>query len=358
MALPHPPIEPDDPESHAGRGGTGRAITPAEPVRSASSLRRVGYFTHVKGADARRTLRETIEQAVAAEEAGLDVFWVAQHHVGAAASCLPSPLVLLAAVAARTERIELGVSTVVAAAEHPLRLAEDAAVLDELSNGRLRVTFGTGVEPRTAEVFSLGEDNRARALAVIDTVLAAWSGGIDGFCPLPQALARRAALASNSGRAVDAAAARGLGVMIGRAPAGPRGPGPGDVELAGVIDRYRQATGAAAHVAVSRPVICAADAATATQILLADADRWLRIGRETGRWDDRYTAADHLAAGNVYHGAPAAVADALRVDPGLQRADELVCHTVPTIPDQTATLTSIRLLGHELAPLLRDDTRS
>ncbi len=102
--------------------------------------RPVGYFTHVAGRGGpAQVYRETVELAVAAEEQGFASFWVAQHHAGALEGLLPSPLVLLAAVAERTATIRLGTAVVAASLEDPRRLAEDAAVLDQLSGGRLEL---------------------------------------------------------------------------------------------------------------------------------------------------------------------------------------------------------------------------
>ncbi len=105
-----------------------------------------GFFTQVPSpADqrARRTYDELIESIVAAEEIGYDSVWIGQHHFSPEDGGVPSPLVVLAAAAARTTRIQLGGTAVVALPfEHPIRLAEDLAVLDEISGGRVQVGLG------------------------------------------------------------------------------------------------------------------------------------------------------------------------------------------------------------------------
>jgi alkanesulfonate monooxygenase SsuD/methylene tetrahydromethanopterin reductase-like flavin-dependent oxidoreductase (luciferase family) len=99
----------------------------------------LGFLTHVHGeGDAGELLNGVVDLFVAAEELGYDSGWVAQHHLQPRYGRLPAPLVLLAGVAARTERIQLGTAVSVLPLEDPLRLAEDAAVLDELSGGRGR----------------------------------------------------------------------------------------------------------------------------------------------------------------------------------------------------------------------------
>lgn len=91
-----------------------------------------------------RLYDEVLETIVHAEAAGLDGVWVGQHHFDLTPGPVPSPLVLLASVARETSRIALGTGIVTLPLEDPLRLAEDAAVLDVLARGRLHLGLGTG----------------------------------------------------------------------------------------------------------------------------------------------------------------------------------------------------------------------
>jgi len=86
--------------------------------------------------------QEMLEQAVLAEELGFDSIWVAEQHFSPERQC-PSPFLIGTAIALRTHRIKVGVYTTMTFA-HPIRLAEDAAVLDILSGGRLILCAGTG----------------------------------------------------------------------------------------------------------------------------------------------------------------------------------------------------------------------
>ncbi|MBI5090043.1 MAG: LLM class flavin-dependent oxidoreductase, partial [Actinobacteria bacterium] len=126
--------------------------------------------------------RDAIELAVAAEASGFDVFWVSEHH-GWDDGYLPSPLVVLAAVAARTERIELGVGVAVAPLHHPARLAEDVAVLDQLARGRVIMGLGIGYVDAEYELF--GIDRRARA-ELLEAVVAALREGAPDRRPSPR----------------------------------------------------------------------------------------------------------------------------------------------------------------------------
>src|SRR3981081_336618 len=125
------------------------------------ALERLGFFTYLGGSrDAAEVLAETIELFVAAAARGVDSVWVAQHPFGPMVGTLPSPLPFLAAVAARTRRIRLGTAIIILPLEHPVRLAEDAAVVDLLSGGRLELGLGSGTDP---EVFgALGYDSDQR----------------------------------------------------------------------------------------------------------------------------------------------------------------------------------------------------
>src|SRR5437879_7467909 len=71
-----------------------------------------------------------------AERLGLDVGWVAQHHAHNEGG-LPSPLVFLAMVASRTSKLRLATGIITLPLEHPLRLAEDTALMEVFSIGRL-----------------------------------------------------------------------------------------------------------------------------------------------------------------------------------------------------------------------------
>ncbi|MFE3572451.1 LLM class flavin-dependent oxidoreductase, partial [Bacillus subtilis] len=121
----------------------------------------LGFLTHLHyGTDPADAYRIALDLFVAAEELGFEIGWVAQHHFGDDGGRLPSPLTFLAAAAQRTTRIGLGTAVVVLPTEDPIRVAEDALVVDALSGGRLHLGVGTGGDPTTFAAF--GRDVAAR----------------------------------------------------------------------------------------------------------------------------------------------------------------------------------------------------
>ena len=139
----------------------------------------VGLYTGQLPKGSTRTFhedyRDAIELARLTEEEGLDSMWVSEHH-GSADGYLPSLLAMLAAFATVTERIELGTGVVLAPFHDPLRLAEDFAVVDQLSKGRLIAGLGIGWRDEEFRTFGIDPKTRTRRLREITEILRlAWS---------------------------------------------------------------------------------------------------------------------------------------------------------------------------------------
>jgi alkanesulfonate monooxygenase SsuD/methylene tetrahydromethanopterin reductase-like flavin-dependent oxidoreductase (luciferase family) len=96
-----------------------------------------------------RLIKETLAQAEAADAAGFDCWWQVEHHGAVAMSYSSAPDVILSAIAQRTKRIRIGHSAVLAPHKfsHPIRIAERAATLDLVSDGRLEVGFARSTIP-------------------------------------------------------------------------------------------------------------------------------------------------------------------------------------------------------------------
>ncbi len=139
----------------------------------------IGLFTGQQppGAD-RPPYRDAVELAVAAEEAGFDAFWVSEHH-GLPDGHLPAPLLMLASLATTTRRITLGSGVALAPLHHPLRLAEDAAVVDQLSNGRLLLGLGLGYAAHEYAAFGVDPARRGALLSDLMPFLRrSWTGEV------------------------------------------------------------------------------------------------------------------------------------------------------------------------------------
>lgn len=181
-----------------------------------------GFQTHVHGhAPDHELLPALVDLFVAADELGFSSGWVAQHHAGSDAGRLPSPLVLLAAAAARTRHIRLGTSVVVLPLEDPLRLAEDAAVLDAISGGRLELGLGTGGFS-ASEFAAFGEDpeqRRERYAEKLDRLRELFRGeGLPGglsLTPAAPTLGGRIWESASTPERAAATARTGAGLLLG-----------------------------------------------------------------------------------------------------------------------------------------------
>ncbi len=97
---------------------------------------------------------QLLREAEQAEHSGFDGVFVPERH--ARSECLfPAPLTLLAALAARTQRVKLGSYVIMPPLYNPVHLAEEAAMIDVLSHGRLILGFGVGYHPRYFDHFGV-----------------------------------------------------------------------------------------------------------------------------------------------------------------------------------------------------------
>src|SRR5499433_601000 len=138
-----------------------------------------GVF-HEFSRTAKQTEAEAFAKAFAqvddAERWGLDVIWLAELHFLPERSVLPAPLLIAAAIAARTKRIKLGIAVQVLPLCHPLRLAEEVATLDHVSQGRLIFGVGRSGFARTYDAYGVPyAESRERFAEALDIIRTAWT---------------------------------------------------------------------------------------------------------------------------------------------------------------------------------------
>ena len=140
---------------------------------------RFGTFhlmTQYAGATSGQIVAETLAEAELAERLGFGRVWLTEHHASDHGIC-SAPAVFAAAVAARTQKIGLGFAVNVAPLHHPLRLAEELAMVDQLSGGRVVAGFGPGYSPYEFARYGVDIGERyTRHNEVVEVVLKAWTG--------------------------------------------------------------------------------------------------------------------------------------------------------------------------------------
>jgi alkanesulfonate monooxygenase SsuD/methylene tetrahydromethanopterin reductase-like flavin-dependent oxidoreductase (luciferase family) len=141
---------------------------------------RCGLFTELQCPPGRRESElydELLEQIVQAETLGYHAMWMAELHFHRRFSILSAPLLTAAAAAQRTQRLRLGLAVNLLPLHHPVRLAEEGAVLDVLSHGRLDFGVGRGHPfPGVYENFHVPPaESRARFAEALDILIGAWT---------------------------------------------------------------------------------------------------------------------------------------------------------------------------------------
>jgi alkanesulfonate monooxygenase SsuD/methylene tetrahydromethanopterin reductase-like flavin-dependent oxidoreductase (luciferase family) len=119
---------------------------------------------------------QSLELVDAAEQWGLDAMWLAELHFAPERSVLASPLILAAAIAQRTRRMKIGTAVQVLPLCHPLRLAEEAATVDQISDGRLIFGVGRSGFAHVYQAYGVPYDeSRERFAETLEIVKRAWT---------------------------------------------------------------------------------------------------------------------------------------------------------------------------------------
>lgn len=126
--------------------------------------------------------QETLLQAVTAEELGYDSVWAVEHH-GVDEGYWPSPLLILAGIATRTSRVQLGTAVLVLPLYDPVRVAEEAACLDVMSGGRLILGVSAGYREEEFQAFRIPVATRGKRLQEGMAILRELWARTDGSFP-------------------------------------------------------------------------------------------------------------------------------------------------------------------------------
>ncbi len=168
-----------------------------------------------------------LERIKIMDKTGYDAVWLAEHHFSSYSIC-PSVHLMGMHVASITERLRIGTAVTLAAFYHPLRVAEEVALLDVLSDGRVNWGAGRGFDPVEMSVFGVKpEESSARFHEAVEIVLAAWSNDrltfkgefhdFDDVEVLPKPRQRPHPpvwVAASSQGAVEWASERGLSILM------------------------------------------------------------------------------------------------------------------------------------------------
>lgn len=115
------------------------------------------------------------QEVLLGEELGFDSVWLEEHH-GVKNHYWPSPLIVLASIATRTERITIGTDIMVMPFYHPVRVAEDVAMLDIISSGRFVLGVAIGYKPDEFELYQVPLEKRgARFEEALQLMIRLWT---------------------------------------------------------------------------------------------------------------------------------------------------------------------------------------
>jgi alkanesulfonate monooxygenase SsuD/methylene tetrahydromethanopterin reductase-like flavin-dependent oxidoreductase (luciferase family) len=326
-----------------------------------------GHWQPIPGSQVRTgrdALVQTVELAVAAEELGVDGAFVRVHHF---ARQLASPFPLLAAIAARTRRIEIGTGVIDMRYENPLYMAEEAAAADLISEGRLQLGVSRGspetalngahafgyVPPQGITDADLARDKTALFLAALRgaAVVGAdprMTGGVAGRLPIqPQSpgLADRIWWGSGTRGTAVWTAEQGMNLMSSTLLSEDTGV-PFDELQAEQIERFRAAWRDAGwerepRVSVSRSVLP----------LVTDEDRHHFGGERES--EDQVGLLEGVRArfGKSYVGEPDRLAEELAKDAAVRSADTLLL-TVPNMLGVDYNARLLETIVREVAPAI------
>lgn len=305
--------------------------------------------------------RLATEQIQHAERFGVGRAWVAQHHFRAAEGGLPSPFVFLTHVGAQTSAIRLATGIITLPLEDAIKVAEDSAVADALSGGRIDIGLGSGGTPSSFLPF--GQDPAAKA-AVFDEKLAvlrrAYRGdelpGSNRLYPPAAHLDSRIWQATFSSFGGARAGAAGDGLLLSRTQ--PRPTDNPHASLADIqvpiIETYQAAlpSGVTPRITASRTIFVADDRAEARRFAGVGLARAVAGFRRQGQTIIGDSVDDYIRGTDTHVGTPDEVVASLAADATLAHATEIAFQVHSVDAPHEHILRSIELFATEVAPQL------
>lgn len=326
-------------------------------------MTRIGFFTRLlDDAGPAERYRIATEQIVAAERHGFDSAWVAQHHFHAAEGGLPSPFVFLAHAAASTSRIRLGTAIVTLPLEDPVRVAEDAVVLDLLSGGRAELGLGSGANPASFAAFGQRSEDRAGVFAEkLDALVAALAGGALGddrnrLQPTGRDLLGHIWQATFSAPGGTRAGRAGHGLMLSRTQ--PRAADAPRASLSDlqrpVVDAYLESLphGVPPRILASRTLFVADSRDEARRYAESGLRRAAAGFTRTGQPPFGDSLDELIASYDTHVGTVDEVIESLAADTVAAQASEVAFQVHSVDPPHELVLRSIELIAREVAPAL------
>lgn len=222
----------------------------------------IGLTDHLEGPAERpsaEVYREVAELVQLADSLGVKYAWFAEHHAHAHFGHLPTPLLFASHLAGLTKRIQLGTAIICLNLHHPLDVAEQVAVADVLSGGRISPGFGSGSTPEEVKLFGRAEISESERHAEFSRSLRVirehWSSSAEPVVPAD--LETRCWVAVNSAGSARIAGEIGFNMLFShlRTPA----------QYRDYIATYR-AAGGRGLIAANRPVYVGPDDATAWRV--------------------------------------------------------------------------------------------
>lgn len=148
-----------------------RAMAPATRMKVGV----LQFFSWTRRVPLETVYQRAFERIAIMDEGGYDAVWLAEHHFNTYSIC-PSVTLMGTHVAARTRNLRIGTAVTLAAFYHPLRLAEELALLDHLGGGRLNWGAGRGFDPREFRAFNVAvEESSERFRECVEIVRRAWT---------------------------------------------------------------------------------------------------------------------------------------------------------------------------------------